>query len=167
MEKLGIQPFQLLMQALNFLILLFLLKKYLYQPIQKMLDERRKKIEEGLEYSEKIKSDYNKNEKKRQEFINQAKEEARLIENSARKEAKAKEKEIIANAEKEASLIIKHAENEVKILQQKSVSDIHEKSLEIAQRFAEKLIGDSLTDTVQSAIIDKKLKEAARILNGK
>ena len=74
MENLGIQPVPLLLQAINFLLLLFILKKYLYKPILKALEDRKKKIEEGLAYSEKMKAEAEKSEKKREEIISRAKE---------------------------------------------------------------------------------------------
>src|SRR3989344_7992101 len=103
MEKLGIQPLSLLLQVINFLILLFVLKKYLYTPILNMLNDRKKKIEEGLSYSEKMKSEFEKSEKKRAEIIDKGKLEAQKIVEEGRHAAKGKENELIAKAEKEAS----------------------------------------------------------------
>ena len=54
MEKLGIEPILLLTQVINFTILVVVLTKFLYKPILKMLDERKKKIEEGLTLSREM-----------------------------------------------------------------------------------------------------------------
>ena len=43
--KLGIEWKLLLAQGLNFILLLIILRKFLYKPILKMLDERRAKAE--------------------------------------------------------------------------------------------------------------------------
>ena len=49
MENIGIEPYQLLTQVINFALMIFILTKLLYKPILKGLEERKKKIEEGLE----------------------------------------------------------------------------------------------------------------------
>ena len=91
MEKLGIQPVQLLAQVFNFLILIILLRKYLYKPILKMLEERRKKIEEGLKSSEQAKKELDEAEKKKAEIISKAKLEASKIMDEAKKAGKKQE----------------------------------------------------------------------------
>ena len=55
MDKLGIEPVMLLTQVINFLVLVILLTKFLYKPILKLIDERRKKIEEGLQLAQEMK----------------------------------------------------------------------------------------------------------------
>ena len=47
-EQLGLDWKLLLSQAVNFLLLLFLLRKFAYLPLLKILKERRARIEEGL-----------------------------------------------------------------------------------------------------------------------
>src|SRR3989338_9157846 len=54
MDKIGVEPVALLTQIINFLLMVLILSKILYKPILKMLDERKKKIEEGLKYTAKM-----------------------------------------------------------------------------------------------------------------
>jgi F-type H+-transporting ATPase subunit b len=49
MEKLGINLGFFIFQVLNFLVLMVLLYAFAYRPILKMLDDRKKKIAQGLE----------------------------------------------------------------------------------------------------------------------
>ena len=68
-------------QVVAFLIVAWVLKKFAYQPVLVMLEERRKRIAEGLANAEKIKEDLAKTETTRQEIMNQANVQAnRLIE---------------------------------------------------------------------------------------
>ena len=48
-KQFGINPILLAAQVVNFIVLLFIFKKLLYKPILKVLDERKKKIEERKE----------------------------------------------------------------------------------------------------------------------
>lgn len=50
----GVQPILLAAQVVNFFILLFLLKRFLYKPLLKVLEERKQKITESLKNAEEI-----------------------------------------------------------------------------------------------------------------
>ena len=54
LNQFGISPVLLTAQVVNFLVLLFILKKLLYGPLLKVLAERRKKIEDSLKNAEEI-----------------------------------------------------------------------------------------------------------------
>lgn len=52
MNGLGIDPRILLGDIITFIVLLVILKKYAYKPFLSVLEQRRKKIEEGVKKSE-------------------------------------------------------------------------------------------------------------------
>ena len=106
MENLGIQPISLLLQSINFLLLLLILKKFLYKPILKVLADRKKKIEEGLSYSDKMKSEFEKSEKKRDEILVRARSDGKTIIEEAKRAAKKREEELLEKAQREAQEII-------------------------------------------------------------
>ena len=55
-KALGIDNYQVLIaQFLNFAVLLFILYKFAYGPMMKMLDERTAKIDKGIKDAEKAK----------------------------------------------------------------------------------------------------------------
>lgn len=54
LNQFGINPLLLAAQVVNFAILLFILKRFLYKPILKVLEERKNKIETSLKNAEEI-----------------------------------------------------------------------------------------------------------------
>jgi len=54
LNQFGVNPILLFAQVVNFLVLLFILKRFLYKPILKILGERRQKIEQSLKNAEEI-----------------------------------------------------------------------------------------------------------------
>ncbi len=54
LNQFGINPILLVAQVVNFLVLLFILKRFLYKPILKVLGERKQKIEDSLKNAEAI-----------------------------------------------------------------------------------------------------------------
>ena len=60
LEKLGLEPHILLAQIINFLILIFVLRRFLYKPLIKFLDKRKDIIEKGLNDAQKAKEELSK-----------------------------------------------------------------------------------------------------------
>jgi F-type H+-transporting ATPase subunit b len=74
-------------QVVSFCIVAFLLQRFAYKPILKVLEERRHKIAEGLANAEKIKHELANAQVKAQEVINQAGAQATRIIEEARNAA--------------------------------------------------------------------------------
>jgi len=105
-ENFGIQPTLLLAQIVNFLIILFLLKKFFYKPIIKVLEDRKNRIEDSLKNADLISEKLAKTDEKSrliiegaqkntQDLISDAKSEAGRILNQAQEDARAAGQEAI------------------------------------------------------------------------
>lgn len=163
MEKLGIQPIQLLTQIFNFLVMVILLTKFLYKPIIKMLDERKKKIQEGIEYTEKSKIELEKIDKKKQEVLKTADLAAKKVIEEGKLTGKKLEAQIVEKARKEAEDYIEKAKKEFALEKAEMEKQLKEQAIEIAAAMAQKILSQILDAKDQKYIIDKKLKEIARI----
>jgi F-type H+-transporting ATPase subunit b len=134
-QKLGLDWKLLLSQAVNFMILLVLLRQFAYKPLLKVLKERRERIEEGLakateaesrlaEVDVIAKDKMKETEAEAMAMMRAAEErskkaEAGMLEEARGKEAamlasaemaaKAKEKEAMTRLESEAAEIVKRA----------------------------------------------------------
>lgn len=81
-------------QVVAFVIVAWILKRFAYQPVLQMLDERRKRIADSLAYAEKIKQELARTEASRQEVLNQANLQAnKLIEEARAAAARVQEQE--------------------------------------------------------------------------
>jgi len=77
----GVDWPHLIAQIFSFCLVCFILERFAYRPILKMLEERRHQIELGQANAEKIKAELDKTEAQRQEVMRQANAQAtRLIE---------------------------------------------------------------------------------------
>src|SRR3989338_1873839 len=111
MEKLGLELPLLITQVVNFAILVFLLQKLLYKPVLKILEERRKKVEEGIELSAKAKEELQNAQNESATIIKKASLEAVNILNEAKKEASLEKQKIVESGKKEiTNLRAKHEE---------------------------------------------------------
>src|ERR1700720_1674806 len=92
-----------LSQVISFCIVAFLLRRFAYKPILAVLEDRRRKIEEGQLNAEKIRKELAEAEKRYQEIVGKANADAQKMIDQARESAahlsERKQKEAITAAE--------------------------------------------------------------------
>lgn len=159
MEKLGISPIQLATQIINFIILAFILKKLLYKPILKTLEERKKKIAQGLEYAQQMEKQREESEKKKSEILDKAKADGHKMIAEAKRTAKTVETEILKGAQKEADSYMEKAKQEIAYMKTEMEKQVQKETVEIATDIVEKVLSQALDDRNQKAIIDRKIHE--------
>ncbi len=164
MDKIGVEPVALLTQIINFLLMVLILSKILYKPILKMLDERKKKIEEGLKYTEKMQLEMEKLEKKKAEILDKAHAEVKTIIEEGKKAGTNVESDIIKSAHEEAKHIIESGKKEIESEKAKMLKNLHRETVDVSVRMAEKILKDVLSQEDQKLIIDKKLKQIAHLV---
>lgn len=159
MEKLGIEPQLLLTQIVNFAIMVFLLTKFLYKPILKALEERKKKIETSLKLVEKQELEAEKWEKRHQELLVEAREEARVIIENAKKEGKKLKEEILAEGKTEITEQKKRMEKDLQNRFEEMSTKVASKTIDVAAEMVRRLIPELLDDKAQHALIERELKK--------
>lgn len=159
MEKLGIEPTLLLAQAVNFFIILVLLNKLLYKPILAMIAKRKKEIEEGLALTTKMKEEEEKMKVREEKAMAKAREEALVIIEAAKKQAKEVEKEILAKAHEQAAQQIVSAKEEVVELKKEAQESLQKQSIELAVIMAKRLLSSVLTAKEQHSVITSRVKD--------
>lgn len=158
-EQFGIQPVLLLAQIVNFAILVFLLNKFLYKPILKVLEQRRQTIAESLANAEKIEKELARTELDRQKKIDQALDEAKSIiidakENSAHIIAEAQQKAAV-----EATKIIEQAKQDLTNERESLHQEIRSEIADIVVVSLEKILNKQLSSTDRQKITKEALAE--------
>ena len=93
-QTFGVEWSLFIAQVISFIIVVILLQKFAYKPVLTMLEERRKRIAEGLANADKIKAELARTEAARQEVLNEANAQAnKLIEEARAAAARVQEKE--------------------------------------------------------------------------
>jgi F-type H+-transporting ATPase subunit b len=159
-DTFGWNPWLFLSQVISFVIVAFLLRRFAYKPILAVLEERRRKIEEGQLNAEKIKKELAEAEKRYQEILAKANADAQKMIDEARQSsahlAERKEQEAIMAAEQ----ILAKA-REASILE-------HERTMAELKREIGRLVVDTtakVTGKVLTSEDQRRLQEeAARYL---
>lgn len=112
-HKLGIDWKLLVAQVVNFLVLLFLLKKFLYKPVLEILAKRRAAIAESIANTERITQELKGIEGRKIAEVEKAKKEADAIVEQARQVAKARGEELFKEAERRVEKLVKDAKQHI------------------------------------------------------
>ena len=159
--KLGIDWRLLIAQLINFLILLFVLRRFAYKPLLKLLDERRQKIADGLANAQKAKSNLEEAEKERQEIISTAKKGASEIISLAEAAAQKNREETLKEAKTGVEKIVIEARKQIESEKNKMIDEIKSEISGLVMLATEKTASIKLDDKKDKELIEKIIKESA------
>lgn len=136
--------FTLLIQLVNFLVLLFLLNAILYKPIMAKVREREARMRGDREKAEQLARSVEQQENRHQEELAKARQAAAKEKAVLLAEAKSKESVILKKARSDAGSIVE--EMKVSIQQQvgEARSALKEQMTPLARSIVEKILGRSM-----------------------
>lgn len=143
-KSFGIQPVLLLAQIVNFLIILVLLRKFFYAPITKALEDRKKRIEEGLKNADEIEARLQKTNEDTAKILAEAQNNAQILITEAKNEAG----KITERATVEGRKIIEdaliEAKLEIEAERQKMQKQLEQETLSLVIEVVKKVLGRNL-----------------------
>lgn len=162
LQKLGIDWRLLIAQLINFLILLFILYKFLYHPVLNLLENRKEKIEKGLKDAEKMGEELEKIKVLKEEEIKKTKQEAQAIIEKAQKTAESHGQEIKLKAKKEVEKLIEMAKNQITDEKEKMLAEIKKEASMLVIAAAEKVVSQVIDVKAQQKLVEETLKEMSK-----
>lgn len=124
----------------NFFLLLFLLNRFLYKPLIKFMDERKARIDEGLDEEKKALEEEQANNDGIEAALDEKRVEAKSIIEKAGAENKASHSQAISEARSDAEkTVIDARENAAKVEKQLE-ERVKQQSQELARLLADKLL---------------------------
>lgn len=163
LESLGINPTSLIGQIINFGILFFVLTKFLYKPILKILDERAKKIAQGLKTAEESIKEKEKMDSTKKEQMVQTRREVEKILAAARDEAKSLKEEIVSQAGEEAKARVEKEYVKLHERLEKEETLLHQRVGKMTVDLARRLLQKTLNTTLQEKLFNTQLKKLKKI----
>jgi F-type H+-transporting ATPase subunit b len=148
-------------QVISFCIVALLLKKFAYNPVLKVLEQRRQQIAQGLANAEKIKAELARTEASRQEVLNQANLQAnKLIEEARAAAARVQEQET-QKAIASAAAIISKAREASAQEHAKMLSDLRREVGRLVVQTTTQVTGKILTVDDQRRLAEETTKQIA------
>jgi len=145
----------MLWQLINFFVLLFLLRKFLYSPIKDMLDQRAAQINGDLDDAEARRKEAEELKAKYEQKLKDARGEAQEIVDNAETRANKKAKDIINKAEERAENLKAKKLEEIEQAKKEAAAELRDSIADYTVLAANKLIQEQLDQkTHQKMIMD-------------
>ena len=158
-EKFGVDTPLLIAQAINFVIVAFVIWQFALKKILLTIDEREKKIADSLKNAEKIKLELEATEKQQNETLQEASLEAKKTVATAQEQAKpyiAAQKE---EARKQAEEIVEKARSAMDLERQRVLNDAREEIASLVILTTSKVLQRELGDEEKSRFSESAAKE--------
>jgi F-type H+-transporting ATPase subunit b len=142
-----------------FLITLFVLKRFAFGPIQKLIDERRDRIRRALEEADEAREEARNLLEEHRKLIGQARGEAEQILSEAREVGKAMQQRVKEETEADRQRRLEETKRQIDAETRRALEVIRGEVAELTLVAAEKVTRKSLDDKDQRRLIDEAIGE--------
>lgn len=156
---LGVDVKLLLANIVNFVILVYILKKFAYKPILQFIEERTAKIKKGVEDAELAKTNLADATTQREQVLLQARQEAQQIIEQAKSTATQKTEQAVQHSRTESEKIVKAAQLQIKQEQTEALQAAKREVADLVIQASEKLLRKKIDPATDQVLIDKTLSE--------
>ena len=158
-ELLGVNPWTALFTLANTVALFLVLKKFLFKPVLKMIEERQQEIDDmytkagqAKEQAALLRSEY-------ENKLTAATGEAERLVKEAVARGQAREEDILRQANQQADAIREKASADIAREKKKAINDAKDEISVIAMDIAGKVVGRSLNERDQAELVDQFINE--------
>ena len=135
----------LIFQWGNLLILYLVIKKFLFGPIQKIIESRETEVQNLYDTAEQAKNDAVAMKEEYSQHLANAKDDAKEILKNANKKATVRSEEIIRDAQEKAAAIIARADVQIEMERKRAFEEVKQDISDIALLAASKVVERELS----------------------
>ena len=140
-----------------FLVTFFVLKRFAFGPIQKMIDERRQRIRESLTEADRAREEARKLLEEHRQLIAQARTEAEGIRQDVRRDAEALRERAREELEEDRRRRLEETKRQIEAETQRALGAIRAEVADLTLIATSKVTGKVLTDADQRRLIDEAI----------
>lgn len=164
-KNFGVEPLLLAAQIVNFLILMFLLKRFFYKPVLTVLKNREQTIKEGLKKAEEAAALLLKTKEDEKKILKAAQEQANKFIIHANEQSKQLMEEARAHAAAEAEKIIADASEQIQRETNEAEKRLRENIGIVATNILKKTLSGLVSNKTQQEIMAKAAKALKQKVN--
>jgi F-type H+-transporting ATPase subunit b len=164
-EALGILWGNLIWQCLAFAVLIWLLSRYAYKPIVKMLDERANRISESMDQAESIKIANQEAAKRAEQIISEAQGKVRDMLTQANQMSQRTIAAAQSEAREQREKLLADAHAQIETDTQRAKEELQHEVARLAIMAAGRVIGKSLDTQDHYRLVDEALADTEQARN--
>lgn len=159
----GIDWKLLLAQVVNFAILFFILQKFAFTPIVRILRRRREEIERGIRLTEEAEERASLSREEREKILKKTRLEALSIVSKAESAGKQKKEEIVRAGMIKAETVFNDAKLAIEEEKRKMNDVVYENAKEFVLAGIERVLGKMPAGARDEALINEALREVKKM----
>ena len=156
---LGVNPWTALFILLNTLTIYFVAKKFLFGPVMKIIKDRQDEIDGMYADADQAKATADALQAEYQQKLSAASETSERMVKEAVTRGQKREEEIIRQANQEANAIRSKAAADIAQEKKKAINDAKDEIAGMAMAIAGKVVGRALSDADQASLVDHFIDE--------
>jgi F-type H+-transporting ATPase subunit b len=153
----------LLIQMVNFLVLLFILWKLLYKPLVARMEERTTAIKRSLDEAQAARLEAQREREEHAQKLQAAYAEAKAIRETALAEAAEEQRKLVEAARTEASRLVADARTEIEQDVRRARQELRQEISDLAVAVAERLVRKSLREPDHRRIVDEEIGQLQKV----
>ena len=154
-ELVGLVPWTFVAQICNLFIQVYLIKRFLFKPVNEMLEKRRALADAQIREAEQAKADADAIKTEYEQNMKEAKEKANEILTTAQKTAALQSEEMLKEATAQAAALKSKAESDIAQEKRKAVNEIKDEIGGMAVEIAGKVIEREISEEDHTKLIDE------------
>ncbi|MEI6478730.1 MAG: F0F1 ATP synthase subunit B [bacterium] len=163
-SSLGIEWKELIAQAINFGLLVFILTKFLYKPVMKSIEEKERSIQGVKDGASKMEKMLQENSEAQKKVLDKARLESEKIIKNAETSASILKKNLLEEAKHQAEIVISQGEQKIREENEKLRRDIKKEVGTLVSDAIEKTVGKYIDEKAKHSLKDEASKEFSKII---
>lgn len=162
-DFLTIDPTTILGTLLNTLILFLILKKFLFEKVNNVIESRKEEVAKTYADADEANKQAHDMQAEYEQKLSAAKEKSAEIVSNATKKAQTRSDEIISDAKTEAKGIIDKAHNEIEREKKRAVNQIKDEITDIAFNVASKVVEKEISKNDNERLIEDFINDVGEL----
>ena len=163
LKNFGVNPILLSAQIVNFLIILFVLKKFLYKPILELLKKRQTMIKEGIKQAEESRNRLEKVVIEEKSILRNAQLQAKELMEDAKQESIELTLQMNEAAKKQTEKILKDARDQIARESLETEKKLAINTSKLAVSFLQKALAEFFSGKEQKEVVSNVLRKIRKL----
>jgi len=160
-DKFGLKPSLLVAQGINFVLVMVVLWKFAIKPVTETMEERQKKIADGLQYADEMKAQLAAAERERSEKLKEAASESQRILAESRDQAKEVLDQKTQEASAQAETILRKAREAAEQERQQLLAEARKEVGQLVVATSSRVLDRELSDEERDRFANTAARELA------
>lgn len=144
----------LAVQAVSFLVFFLVLRRVLFAPVLRHLEQRSQQLDELMERAQAQRQEATRLSERYADQIKAVRAEAQQLLDQAVREGESLRKELVAEARQESDRLLEEARHEIEAERQRALATFDQDLPDLAARAASRMLGRQVTREEAASVLD-------------